>query len=205
MKSQVSRAQFKSSFAPIVATLEEVIAAARDASDFKKIAAAIPEITRASGVSRVSGTTRWILAADGLVDRVASFPHGFVLHSTDANHNQGKYIFGFPLGVFTFKREAHDAEEGAYLQETLEVLQKLPVPPGVGAIAGLKVYISIPPKGAARLIVNQPNTTESMVVLLDEFALPGKVVVQPKSTVPTSIVSSARSGDSDEEAGKDQG
>jgi hypothetical protein len=200
MKSQVSRGQFKSSFAPIVATLEEVIAAARDASGFKKIAAAIPEITRASGVSRVSGTARWILAADGLVDCVASFPQGFVLHSTDVNHNQGKYIFGFPLGVFTFKREAHDAEKGAYLQETLEVLQELPTPPGVGAIAGLKVYISVPPKGAARLIVNQP-----MVVLLDEFALPVKVVVQPKSTVPTSTVSSARSGDSDEEAGKDQG
>jgi hypothetical protein len=204
MESQVSRGQFMASFAPIVPTLEEVIAEARAASDFKKIAVAIPEITRRSGISRVSGTARWILAADGLVDRVPSFPDGFVLHSSEANHNQGKYIFGFPLGVFTFKREAHDAEEGAYLQETLEILQETPALTGAGVIAGLKVYISVPSKGAARLIVKQPNAEEPIEVLLDEFARPGKVVAQPKSSVPTSTVNSTNVPRSDGEVGADE-
>lgn len=203
MSEQVDREHFMDSFSGIVPILGDVIDRARKATDHARIARAIPELTRRSGIARMSGTGRWILAADGLVDRVPDFPNGFYLHSTESHHNQGKYIFGFRLGVFTFKREPHEEDKGLYLQETLDVLKdQQQLAEGIDAFAGLKAYISIPPKGISAVIVEQPNA-DPMKCLLDEFVLPGKVVSPPRREVNQSVVRSTRTEPSKTEADED--
>jgi hypothetical protein len=200
MTAQVDRDQFKNSFAPIIPHLEDVIDDARTATHFDRIAKAIPELVRRSGIARVSGTARWVLAADGLVDRAGDFPQGYCVHSTDAHHNQGKYIFGFPLGIFTFKREPHEENKGLYLHETLEILkEQQPLASGVDAFAGLKVYISIPPQGTASVIVEGP-AAGPMTFLLDEFVVPAKVVAAPRNPIVPATIRSAKSVDSKEGA-----
>jgi hypothetical protein len=203
MSKQVDRRQFMESFSGIVPILEDVIGRARKATNHDRIARAIPEITRRSGIARLSGTGRWILAADGLVDRAPDFPDGFYLHSNDSDHNQGKYIFGFRLGVFTFKREPHEEDKGLYLQETLDALGvKEQEVDGIDAFANLKAYISIPPKEIARVIVEQPEA-DPMICLLDEFEAPGKVVTEPRRKVDQSVVRSTRTEPSETEAEQD--
>lgn len=193
MSTQVSRDHFKDSFAPIVPLIEDVVQNAREATDHQRIAKAMPEITRPSGIARLSGTGRWIAAADGMVDRVRDFPAGFHLHSTEAGHNQGKYIFGCPLGVFTFKREPHEEDKGVYLQDTLDILdQQQPLSGDFDEFAGLKIYISIPATGPVSVIVERPDSAVSMKFLLDEFAAPSKVVAPRANPVSRSIVRSTR-------------
>lgn len=204
MAPQVSRDQFKRSFAPIIPFLEEVIEKAREETDPRQISKAFPAIRRPSGLARMSGTGRWIAEADGLVDRVGDFPDGFCLHSTEAGHNQGKYIFGFPLGVFTFKREPHEGGEGVYLQETLEILDQQPLAKDVDEFAGLKVYISVPATGAVSVIAQRPDATEPMRFLLDEFVLPGRVVAPRANPVSRSTVRSTRKDGVEKEAGEEK-
>ena len=55
MSAQVSRDHFKGSFAPIVPLIEDVVQNAREATDPQRIAKAMPEITRPSGIARLSG------------------------------------------------------------------------------------------------------------------------------------------------------
>jgi hypothetical protein len=201
MNAQVGRQDFMDGFAPFIPVLEDVIQDARSASSYARIAKAIPEIARPSGIARLSGTARWILVADGLVDRVADFPEGFCLHSTDANHNQGKYIFGFPLGVFTVKREPHEENKGLYLQESLQLLKgQEPLAPDVDAFADLKVYVSVPAKDVAGLIVERPDA-EPMTFLLDEFDRADRVVASQASPMNSAVVRSSRSAGSEEEDG----
>lgn len=201
MTPQISREHFKGSFAPMVPLLEEVIENAREATDHQRIAKAIPLITRPSGLARLSGTGRWIAAADGLVDRVGDFPDGFHLHSTEAGHNQGKYIFGFPLGVFTFKREPHEEDKGVYLQETLAILdQQQPLSKDVDEFASLKVYISVPATGAVAVIVERPDAADPMKFLLDEFVAPGRVFAPRANPVSRTAVRSTRRSRANREA-----
>lgn len=137
-----------------------------------------------------------------MVDRAGDFPEGFHLHSTEAGHNQGKYIFGFPLGVFTFKREPHEEDKGAYLQDTLDILdQQQPLSGDADEFAGLKVYISIPSTGAVSVIVERPDAAAPMKFLLDEFMAPSKVLAPRANPVSRSIVRSTRKGRT-EEAGE---
>jgi hypothetical protein len=193
MQAQISRDHFKRSFAPIVPLIEEVVQNAREATDQQRIAKAIPELTRPSGIARLSGTGRWILSADGMVDRVGDFPEGFYLHSTEAGHNQGKYIFGCPLGVFTFKREPHEEDKGVYLQDTIDILdEQQPLSHGVDEFAGLKAYVSVPATGAVSVIVERPDAVVPMKFLLDEFVTPGKVVAPRGNPVSSSTVRSTR-------------
>jgi hypothetical protein len=162
-----------------VPLIEDVVQNAREATNHQRIAKAMPEITRPSGIARLSGTGRWIAAADGMVDRVGDFPGGFHLHSTEAGHNQGKYIFGCPLGVFTFKREPHEEDKGVYLQDTLD--QQQPLSDDIDELAGLKVYVSVPATGPVSVIVERPDAAVPMKFLLDEFVAPSKVVA-PRRT-----------------------
>lgn len=52
MSAQVSRDHFKGTFAPIVPLIEDVVHNAREATDHQRIAKAMPEITRPSGIAR---------------------------------------------------------------------------------------------------------------------------------------------------------
>jgi hypothetical protein len=202
MTAQVSREQFIESFAPMVPLLEDVVEKAREETDTRQIAKAFPGISRPSGLARLSGTGRWIAEADGLVERVGDFPQGFCVHSSDGGHNQGKYIFGCPLGVFTFKREPHEEEEGRYLQETLEILDQKPLADDVDEFAGLKIYISVPAKGPVSIIVERPDSAVPMKFFLDEFVVPGKVVAPRANPVSRSTVRSTRKDGAKKETGE---
>lgn len=196
MESQITREQVKAALAPIVPFIEEAVEEARVASSQEAIADANPEVKRMAHQRRLAGTKRWMVLADGLVDRAARFPDGFGLESTDLDHNQGKYAFRFPLGVCTIRREPHEGDEGKYLQERIDgVFEQLQLAPNVDAFAGVKAYVSVPPEGAVRLIATHPTFAEPMVILIDEIDTGdghGPVAaINPSPPMPGPAISSA--------------
>ena len=92
--------------------------------------------------------------------------------STDHQHNGGQYVFRFPGGVFTVKQAPHqDADEGAYLQERLEeILAAAPLAEGIDGTADMRVYLSVPARREARLIVTHTTLSEPMTITLSEIA-----------------------------------
>jgi hypothetical protein len=165
----IRRDDVKASFRPIVPLLEIVIAEARAATTFSVVAKSNPDVTRDGHIRRLGGTKRWMLVADGLV-RESDFPEGFEVISTEGDHNRGRYVFRFPGGVFTVKKHPHKEDEGAYLQEQLEaVLEQAPLADGIAAEADLKVFLSVPERAPARLIVTHPALDRHMVIFLDEI------------------------------------
>lgn len=171
MAPLIERDDIKARFRPIMPLLTDVIAEARAATSYEVTCAAHPEVTRPAHLRRFAGSKRWVMLADGLVARVAELPTGFQVHSTELDHNVGKYVFGFPGGVFTFRREPHEGEkEGEYLQLELDrVREEAPLADDIDAFVGLVVYVRVPAEAAARLIVTHPTLGEDMVILLDEI------------------------------------
>jgi hypothetical protein len=175
MEVPVTRERLKAAFAPMVPLIEEAVEEARIASSRQAIAAANPEVKRPAHLQRLAGTKRWMVLADGLVRREENYPKGFFLESTDADHNQGKYAFRFPMGICTVKREPHNEEEGQgkYIQEAIDgVLEQAQLSPDIDAFAAVKAYISVPPEGVVRIIATHPTLPEPMVILIDEIARP---------------------------------
>lgn len=205
METPFTRDQLKAAFAPIVPVIEEAVEDARVASSSKAIADANPEVKRVAHRRRLAGQKRWMVLADGMVERAPRFPKGFVLESTDLDHNQGKYAFRFPLGVCTIKREPHEEEKGKYLQERIDGLhEQLQLAPDVDEFVGIKAYVSVPPEGAVRLIATHPKLADPVVVLLDEIerdASPAIAPAQSSASMPRPAVSSAR--EADEALGKE--
>ncbi|HEY2717932.1 MAG TPA: hypothetical protein VGI73_17100 [Solirubrobacterales bacterium] len=207
MEVLVTREKLKVAFAPIVPLIEEAVEEARIASSRQVIAAANPEVKRLAHLQRLAGTKRWMVLADGLVRRKESYPDGFILESTDADHNQGKYAFRFPMGICTVKREPHseDDGQGKYIQEAIEgVLEQAQLAPNIDAFAAVKAYISVPPEGVVRFIATHPTLSEPVVILIDEIARAdmGSVVAGPPSTSTVAgpaRVSSALTTDADSE------
>jgi hypothetical protein len=195
MEVPVTREKLKAAFAPMVSLIEEAVEEARLASSRQAISAANPEVKRLAHLQRLAGTKRWMVLADGLVRREDSFPKGFFLESTDADHNQGKYAFRFPMGICTIKREPHKEEEGQgkYIQEALDgVLEQAHLSADIDAFAAVKAYISVPPEGVVRIITTHPTLPEPMVILIDEIARPGIDSVSAGSSSGSSGASSAR-------------
>lgn len=196
MPALITRDQIKEAFAPIVPLIEEAVEEARLASSQQVIADTHPEVPRLAHRRRLAGTKRWMVLADGLVERAERFPEGFGLESTDEDHNQGKYAFRFPLGLCTIRREPHNEEQGKYLQERIEgVLEQAQLAPDVDAFVGVKAYISVPPEGGVCLIATHPTLLEPIVILLDEIERgdgPYSVAVLPSGPLPTPPVGSTR-------------
>lgn len=205
MAPLIERDNIKARFRPIMPLLIEVIAEARAATSYEVTCAAHPEVTRPAHLRRFAGSKRWVMLADGLVARVAELPTGFQVHSTELDHNVGKYVFGFPGGVFTFRREPHEGEnEGEYLQLGLDrVREDAPLADDIDAFASVVVYVRVPAEAAARLIVTHPTLNEDMVILLDEIEADGRgdtvTSLRPDDRgVPPRGVRSARTSGSEE-------
>src|SRR5262245_16320967 len=103
MPEAVKRGDGISAFKPELLLFDEVIEEARNASSPEVIRTGVPLLDRDSHIHRLSGTSRWMLVADGLVKRSHRFPSDFSVASTDDQHNCGQYVFRCPGGVFTVK------------------------------------------------------------------------------------------------------
>jgi hypothetical protein len=171
MAPLIERDEVKARFRPIMPLLNNAIDEARAATAYEVTCAVHPEVTRAAHLRRFAGSKRWVMVADGLVARAAELPAGFHVHSTEEDHNAGKYVFGFPGGVFTIRRDPHQAEnEGQYLQLSLDrVREDTPLAAGVDVFADLVVYVRVPAQSAPRLIVTHPTLDKAMVITLDEI------------------------------------
>lgn len=205
MAAPITRDQIKAAFAPMVPLIEEAVEEARIASSQQLIADTNPEVPRLAHRRRLGGTKRWMVLADGLVQRAPRLPEGFGLESTEEDHNQGKYAFRFPLGLCTIRREPHNEDQGKYLQERIEgVLEQAPLAPDIDAFVGIKAYISVPPEGAVSLIATHPTLPEPIVILLDEIERgdgPGPVAALPSSPLPPPPVGSTREVNKDPDKG----
>ena len=171
MAPVIERDDVKARFRPVMPLLNDVISRARAATAYDVTCEAHPEVSRAAHLRRFAGSKRWVMVADELVRRAAELPDGFHVQSTEEDHNAGKYVFSFPGGVFTVRREPHQAEnEGQYLQLSLaRVREDTPLADGIDAFADLVVYVRVPAQKAPRLIVTHPTLDRTMVILLDEI------------------------------------
>jgi hypothetical protein len=169
-------------FRPVSPLLREVIAHARKQTTTEAIKAAFPVVERESHQFRIAGNVRWMLVADGLVDRERRMPKGFSVESTDEQHNAGQYIFRFPRGVYMVKRKPHkEGEEGTYLQERLEeILEETPFADGIDIKADLKVVLSVPANRMAKLIATHPTFERSMVIPIDDLDHEPPVALPPR-------------------------
>jgi hypothetical protein len=185
----VRRKEVGEAFAPIAPLLREVITAARTASSFDATAKANPEIGRASHLHRLAGTKRWILVADGIVSAASRLPDGFTVETTEAQHNSGQYVFRFPGGVFTVRRQPHEgSDEGVYIQECLEsLLEEAPLRDGINGDADLVVYLNVPAQGTAQLLVTHTTLKEPIVLRLDDIVADLETVApHPAMQTPSS-------------------
>jgi hypothetical protein len=181
---RLRREEIEDSFRPLLPLLREVIADARNATAPEVVAAAHPAITRVPHLRRLAGAARWMIAADRLV--LAEWPEGYGVESDESDHNQGKYAFRFPLGVFTIKREPHhDEEEGKYLQECLADMREFAPGEAPAREPDVTAYLSVPPSGSAKVIVTHKSLRKPMTVLLDELEAPKRPVpTHPRASGP---------------------
>jgi hypothetical protein len=181
-------------FQPVGDLLWEVIDDARELTSVEIAAAAYPRLRRSAHLRRISGSTRWMHVAEGIVERRGDLPDGFSVESTEEQHNQGIYIFRFPGGVFTVKRTPHKGpDEGAYLQEQIEGFEEVALEAGIDADADLIVFLSVSEAKEPRLIVTHPTLPAGLVVGLEAIRTP--VVAQsidPDRTIPRPAVRSTR-------------
>jgi hypothetical protein len=200
----ISREEIINAFRPLRETLETEIAAARALATLKAIAAKHPDVTRESHLQRIAGQVRWMLLADALVARVG-LVDGFSVLSTDAQHNQGQYVFAFPGGIFTVKREPHDdsdPDDGRYLVMTLEgVLEQAGLAGNIDPADPIRVYLSVTER-RAMLKVSHSTLSEGMKIELADLAEPIEPIVpspaadRPRARARSTRVPSRDTGDS---------
>jgi hypothetical protein len=183
------------SFQPIASMLGEVVATAQDNAGDDVIRAAHPLLVRHAHRNRVMGGLRWMIGSDQIVLRIAGAPNGFGCLTTEADHNQGRYAFSFPGhpgGVFMIRRTPHEPGEGEYVQQRLKgVLEHAPLADQFKH-SPLKVYLSIPPRGGARLIAEHPAWSERISVSLAELKTLAPLVAGPSPAVPRPTVRSTK-------------
>jgi hypothetical protein len=187
------------SFRPIAYVLDEIVAAAQEGSSEDLVRAAHPPLARHAHRRRLMGALRWMLASDTLVSRISDGPIGFGCLTTEADHNQGRYAFSFPGrpgGVFMIRRTPHEPGEGEYVQERLEgVLESAPLAEQFKH-SPLKVYLSIPANGGARLIAEHPAWPERQYIALVELHRVASLVTVPSpGTAPRPAIRSTRAAE----------
>lgn len=170
-KKVIKRDEIVVAFLPAADVLEAAVSHGRGVSTLERMAAANPEVTREAGLMRLGGAKRWLVIADRLVVEMPKLP-GFGVLTSETQHNQGQYVFQFPGGVFTVKRDPHDAtdpEDGKYLQEALEgVLENAELAPHIDAEAAVKVYLAVTAK-AAQLKVTHTTLNKPIVIPLGDL------------------------------------
>lgn len=197
MQRVIHRDEVITAFAPGVPLLRRIIVRGRNDASADVVAAAHPRlrsIGRLGHIRRIAGTLRWLYIAEDLVSELAAGPSGFGVVSSDADHSQGRFVFRFPGGVFTVRRQPHtDKDENVYIQECLkEVLEQAALADGVDASADLTIYIGIPAEGLPKLHVAHPTLTDPMAITLDEFDAPRKTLPGAGQSYPRRSVTSER-------------
>jgi hypothetical protein len=196
MARPIRREDAIDAFRPIISLLRDVVSTARKATTFDVVAADNPDVRRDGHIKRLAGTKRWILVADGLVDGKQKMPEGFGVESSEEDHNAGRYVFRFPGGVFTVKRQPHQDDEGVYLQERLDaIIEQAELAEGIDAGVDLKVFIAVPAAGSGRLIVTHPTLEKPMTILFDEIR-EAETAPMPARPIPPRGVRSASQQDS---------
>jgi hypothetical protein len=209
MAEEPTREGIIESFRPITGLLDEVVTTAQNSASEEVVRQAHPRLARHAHRNRVMGGLRWMIGSDELVTRIADAPSGFGCLTTEADHNQGRYAFSFPGhpgGVFMIRRTPHDAGEGEYVQQRLNgVLEHAPLADQFKH-SPLKVYLSIPSRGAARLIGEHPAWPERVSVLLAELRAAVPVLPRPKTTALRPAVRSTKTTvpEADEVGGRDR-
>lgn len=170
----ITREEMVQTFAPARAVIQVVIDRARAATTLERYRELHPEITRDAGLSRLAGQGRWLMLTEGLVVDIGSVP-GFGVQSTDAQHNQGQYLFRCPGGLMTVKREPHDDEnpdDGRYIQETLiEILEQAELAPDIDPDAPLVVYLAVTAT-TAMLKIRHATLPEIMKIPITDLIAP---------------------------------
>ncbi|HEY4277683.1 MAG TPA: hypothetical protein VGM91_05660 [Conexibacter sp.] len=182
-KRVITREQMIETFAPARGVLQDVIDNARALTTLERFAELHPEITREAALQRRAGQARWILLADGVVATIAVVD-GFGVLSSDAQHNQGQYLFSFPGGVFTVKREPHDEadpDDGRYIQEALvELLAQAELAADVEADAPIVVYLAVTATSAMLKIRHSTLPEIMKIPVHDLVPAPMPVASRPK-------------------------
>jgi hypothetical protein len=181
MQRVIHRDEVITAFAPVVPLLRGIIVRGRNDASADVVAAAHPRlrsIGRVGHIRRIAGTLRWLYIAEDLVLELAVGPTGFSVLSSDADHSQGRFVFRFPGGVFTVRRQPHtDKDENVYIQECLrEVLEQAALADGVDGSADLTIYIGIGAEGLPKLHVAHPTLKDPMMITLDEFDAPREML-----------------------------
>ena len=190
----IRREEMIVALAPAEALMSALVSRAREATTLARMAVANPEVTQDAGLMRLGGQKRWIMLANGLVAGIPAV-EGFAVLSTEAQHNGGQYVFGFPGGVLTVKREPHDKDDpqdGKYFQEALEgVLESAALAEGIDADAAVKVYLAVTPKKAV-LKITHTTLAEPMVIALSDLVQAAIPVPVPKTPRPRARARSTR-------------
>ncbi|HEV7774267.1 MAG TPA: hypothetical protein VGO48_13380 [Conexibacter sp.] len=162
----ITRNEIVEIFAPARKVIQGSIDHARANTTLERYARLHPEIGREAGLQRLAGQGRWIMLADGLVATIETVD-GFSVQSTEAQHNQGRYLFGCPGGLFTVKREPHDEndpDDGRYVQEALhELLAEAELAPEIDAEAPIVGYLAVT-STSAMLKIRHPTLPEIMKI-----------------------------------------
>jgi len=197
MSRVIRREDVIAAFAPCVPLLRGIIVRARDDASADSVADAHPRlrsIGRLAHIRRIAGTLRWLYVAEDLVAELPAGPSGFGVLSTDLDHSRGRFVFFFPGGVFTVRRQPHqDDDENVYIQECLDtLLEQTPLAEGIDGNADLTLYIGVPHKGPPKLSVVHPSLADPMTIALDEFDAPRNALPADASPYPKRNVSSER-------------
>jgi len=174
VKREIKRDEVIEKFRPARNVLEEAVVHARKMTTVKRIAEAHPEIELDAGRKRIAGQLRWWLLAEALAKQIGTIS-GFTVLSTEGQINGGQFVFGFPGGVFTVKRDPHDEsdpDDGRYLQEAFDGLrERIELADGIDAEAPIKVYLAVTSTDA-RLKVCHPTLEDVMTIPLEDLAAP---------------------------------
>lgn len=188
---------------PLAPLLARLIEGANGETTPNLVAQAFPGLRRPAHLRRVGGVARWAEVADGLVETAGAgeLPDGYLLMTTEADHNRGRYAFSYPGGVFTLRNAPHDDEkhEGAYLQEQFEeIVEMLDQQGAPGAHETVRVWIRVRPTAHTTFTARDRHgheTTVTLQDLLNHGATP--LVAMPAAPVaPRTTVRSTRQQDS---------
>lgn len=198
MARVIRREDVIAAFGACVPLLRRIIVSARDDASAEAVAEAHPRlraIGRTGHIHRIAGQLRWLYIAEALVAQLPGGPDGFSVLSTDQDHARGRFVFQFPGGVFTVRRQPHqDGDENVYIQECLEsLLEETPLREGIDGDADLTIYINVPLDGPPQLHVSHPSLADGMTIAIDEFDAP-RASMPPSATpaFPPRGVQSAR-------------
>lgn len=173
---------------PIAELMDEVVTSAYQTYSVTALREKLPDVDRDAHRARVSGLLVWQHVADGLVMAAAAdrFPDGFVVLTSDKQHNSGRYLFRFPGGLLTIRRTPHDddKDEGQFMQESfVEMTEELDNAALPDEQEAARVWLKIAPAGASTFAAEDRHGHQVKVPLAD-LLLPDTPSVAVPTTPP---------------------